>query len=292
MQPLSQTWTFFEGEWREGNTPIMGPRTHAAWMASGVFDGARRFEGAFPDLDLHCARVNRSAEALYLKPLVEVDRWLDLTFEGARRFAPDAALYIRPMYWAESGHGGGVMGDPDSTAWCLCLYEAPMPPATGASVTLSPFRRPSRDSAPVEAKTGALYPNGARALHEAKARGFTNALVRDLDGAVAELANANVFLVKDGTVFTPVPNGVFLDGITRRRTIALMRADGLEVVETTLRYEDFLAADEVFSTGNFQKVAPVRQMEDRVLALGPVYARARALYWDFAHSRFERAGAV
>ena len=57
----SKTWTFFEGDWREGNIPIMGPRTHAAWLGSSVFDGARAFEGVTPDLDLHCARVNRSA---------------------------------------------------------------------------------------------------------------------------------------------------------------------------------------------------------------------------------------
>jgi branched-chain amino acid aminotransferase len=282
--PLSRTWTFFEGEWREGNPPIMGPRTHGAWMSSGVFDGARRMEGTFPDLARHCARVNRSAEAMYLDPLVPADRWIELALDGARRFAAEPALYIRPMYWAESGFAGGVMGDPATTRWCLCLYEAPLPDPVGATITLSPFRRPTRECAPVEAKTGALYPNGARALHEALARGFSNALMLDIQGDVAELANANVFMVKDGVAFTPYPTGVFLDGVTRQRAIALLRADGIEVVETTLRYRDFLAADEIFSTGNFQKVAPVRRIEDRELELGPVYKRARSLYWDFAHS--------
>jgi branched-chain amino acid aminotransferase len=281
----SQTWTFFEGAWREGNPPIMGPRTHGAWMGSGVFDGARRFEGVFPDLRLHCERVNRSAEAMQLQPLVSVDQWVELALEGARRFAPDVALYIRPMYWPESGFGGGVMGDPASTNWCLSLYEAPMPAPTGATITLSPFRRPPRECAVNDAKAGAHYPNGARALHEAGGRGFSNAVMLDPDGAVAELANANIFMVKDGVVLTPAPTGVFLDGITRQRTIGLLRADGVEVVETSLRYEQFLDADEIFSTGNFQKVAPVRRIETRDLELGPVYTQARALYWDFAHGR-------
>ena len=62
-----KTWTFFEGTWHEGNVPIMGPRTHAAWLCSVVFDGARYFEGVAPDLDLHCARVNESAVKLFLK---------------------------------------------------------------------------------------------------------------------------------------------------------------------------------------------------------------------------------
>ena len=65
---FSQTWTFFEGAWHEGNVPIMGPRTHAAWLCSMVFDGARAFEGVTPDIELHCARINDSARKLYLKP--------------------------------------------------------------------------------------------------------------------------------------------------------------------------------------------------------------------------------
>ncbi len=163
--PHSATWTFFEGDWHEGNVPIMGPRTHGAWLGSTVFDGARAFEGVMPDLDLHLQRVNRSAENFGLKASVSTDSWRDLVHDGIRRFAPDAELYIRPMYWAGVGYGGGVMFDPESTAWCLCLYESPMPPPTGGNtVTLSPFRRPTIECAPVEAKAGCLYPNGARAL--------------------------------------------------------------------------------------------------------------------------------
>src|SRR5665811_2104764 len=73
---FSQTWTFFEGAWHEGNVPIMGPRTHAAWLGSTVFDGARAVEGVAPDLDRHCARVNQSAINFKLKPVVDTDIWL------------------------------------------------------------------------------------------------------------------------------------------------------------------------------------------------------------------------
>ena len=97
----SKTWTFYEGDWHEGNVPIMGVRDHAAWLCSSVFDGARTFEGVSPDLDLHCARVNASAETMHLKPVVSAEKWLGLTQDGIKRFATDAALYIRPMYWAE-----------------------------------------------------------------------------------------------------------------------------------------------------------------------------------------------
>ena len=128
----SKTWTFFEDEWHEGNVPIMGPRTHAAWLASCVFDGARAFEGVTPDLDLHCARINDSAPKLFLKALVPQQTWMDLVAEGRKKFDPQAALYVRPMYWAEQGDNvAGVAADPDSTRWCLCLYETSPLDATG-----------------------------------------------------------------------------------------------------------------------------------------------------------------
>jgi len=285
MAQLSTTWTFFEGRWHEGNAPIMGARTHGAWMCSSVFDGGRRFEGVMPDIDMHVARVNASAVHLGLAPVISDAQWLELIAEGVAKFDPAVALYIRPMYWAESGYGGGVMFDPDTTNWCLCIYEAPMPDPTGPEITLSPFRRATHESAPVLAKTGSLYPNNSRALREATNRGFGNALVRDMLGNIAELANANVFMVKDGVVKTPAPNGVFLNGVTRRRVIGLLRADGVEVQECALTYDDFLDADEIFSSGNFLKVAPIRGIDGRELQQGPLYRRARSLYWDFALSR-------
>ena len=106
----------------------------------------------------------------------------------------------------------------------------------------------------------------------------------DMLGNVAEFGNANVFMARDGVVYTPAPNGTFLNGITRQRVISLLRADGVTVVETVLSYNDFLRADEIFSSGNFAKVAPVIRIDDRHLQPGPFYGRARKLYWDFAHA--------
>ncbi len=280
----SQTWTYFEDDWHEGNVAIMGPRTHGAWLGSTVFDGARHFEGVAPDLDRHMARINRSAAAFQLKQVVPTARWIDLAREGIARFAQDAALYIRPMYWADAGAaGGGVRFDPESTCWCLCLYAAPMPVPKGLSVTLSPYRKPTAETAPVDAKAGCLYPNNTRALREAFLRGFDNCLMTDMLGHVAELANSNVMLAKDGVVYTPAPNGTFLDGVTRQRIIGLLRDAGVTVVEKSLRYSDFEDADEIFSCGNFSKVMPITRIDERALQPGPLFAKARALYWAFAH---------
>ena len=280
----SRTWTFFEGEWNEGNIGIMGPRTHAAWLCSVVFDGARAFEGVTPDLDLHCARVNDSARKLFLKPTVTPEKWIELAREGIAKFEKDAALYIRPMYWAEQEGPWVQAHDPESTQSCLCIYEAPMRTPKGFSVTLSPFRRPTIETMPVDAKAGCLYPNNSRSLFEAQSRGFDNAIVCDMLGNVAELATSNIFMAKGGTVFTPSANGTFLAGITRQRVIGLLRQSGVTVVEKSLTYADFETADELFATGNYSKVVPVNRIGDRSLPFGPLYIKARELYWEFAHA--------
>ena len=281
---LSATWTFIDGDWHEGNVLMWGARTHAIWLGSSVFDGARVFEGVAPDLDLHCARVNASAKTMYLKPTMSAEDIVGLTRDGMKKFPKDTMLYVRPMYWAERAGPAALPPDPDSTRFALTLYDAPMRKPDGFSITLSPFRRPTWETAPVDAKAGCLYPNNARALFEAKSRGFDNAIVCDVAGNVAELANSNVFMGKDGVLFTPIPNGTFLAGITRRRVIGLLRDAGVTVVENVLRYADFENADEIFATGNASKVLPVTRIGERALQPGPLYRKARELYWAYAHS--------
>ena len=102
--------------------------------------------------------------------------------------------------------------------------------------------------------------------------------------SVAELANSNVFMAKDGVVYTPIPNGTFLAGITRMRTIKLLRDAGVTVHETVLRYKDFEAADEIFATGNASKQQPIIRIGERSLQPGPMFRKARELYWAYAHS--------
>jgi len=280
----SITWTYVDGDWYEGNVPIVGPRSHVMWLGSSVFDGARWFEGISPDLDLHAARVNASALALGLQPTKTPEEIVALTWDGLKKFDGRTAVYIRPMYWAEGGGYMGVPADPASTRFLLCLYESPMLPPGGFSLGVSPFRRPTMETMPTNAKAGCLYPNNGRAILDAQARGYENALVLDMLGNVAETASSNIFMVRDGVVFTPPANGTFLSGITRARTISLLREAGVTVVETALRVDDFRSADEIFSTGNYSKVVPVSRFEERDMQPGPVAAKARKLYWDWAHS--------
>ncbi|CTQ33391.1 branched-chain amino acid aminotransferase [Jannaschia rubra] len=277
--------TWFDGTWHEGDVPVMRAADHGMWQGSSVFDGARRFEGMAPDLDRHCARLNRSARALMLRPTVEADRMVELIHEGLEGFAPDAAIYIRPMYWGIHGSELGLVPSESETGFAICLEEVPMfAPDTATTLTTTRFRRPVLESAVCDAKAGCLYPNNARMLAEAQAKGFGNALVADAMGNVAESATANVFMVKDGEVFTPIANGTFLSGITRARHIANLAAEGTRVHETVLTFDDFRDADEVFLSGNLTKVTPIAAFDDRRYRTGPVTRRVREMYWDWARS--------
>jgi len=277
--------TYFEGTWHDGDTPIMRAADHGAWLGSGVFDGARFVDGLMPDLDAHCARVNRSAEALMLSPTVETAQMVEIVKEGLEAYGKDAAVYIRPMYWGIDGDATAIIPQKDSTGFAICLEEIPMaPPEASVTLTRTRFRRPVLENAVVNAKAGCLYPNNARMLAEARAKGFNNALVGDAMGNVAETATANVFMVKDGEVFTPIANGTFLAGITRARHMKHMRADGMTVHETVLSFADFEAADEIFLSGNMTKVTPVSAFEENQYQIGPVTRRVREMYWDWARS--------
>ena len=283
--PRTTTWTYVDGEWLDGNPPLIGPTSHAMWLGSTVFDGARWFDGIAPDLDLHCQRVNRSATNMGLKPVMAAEEIEALVFEGVKRFDGKTPIYVKPMYWAEHGMPYSVVAaDPDTTRFALCLFEAPMHIARPCSLTVSPYRRPNPEVALTGAKTGSLYPNSGRMIMEARSRGFDNALARDMNGNVAETAASNVFMVKDGAVMTPVANGTFLAGITRSRIIGLLRAAGHDVREVTLSVEDFLEADEIFTSGNYSKIVPVTKLDDRDLLEGPVAREALELYMDWARS--------
>ncbi len=270
---------YIKGEWLEGNPTIMGPMTNGAWMASVVFDGARSFAGAAPDLDRHARRVVHSARVMGLDPKPGATEIEDLIWQGIAKFPADAELYIRPMFFAEDGF---VVPKPESTRFVLSVFESALPAPDGFSASLSPFRRPSPETAPTAAKASCLYPQSARAMVEVRKRGFNVAVMEDLEGNVAEFSTANLFMVKDGAVHTPVPNATFLDGITRQRVIALLAENGTPVVERSITYAELAEADEIFATGTYAKVTPLIRLDRRKFQPGPVYAKARELYFEFA----------
>jgi len=277
--------TYFEKNWHKGNIPIMNAADHGSWLGSTVFDGARYFDGVAPDLLAHCERLNQSAKAMGLVPTYSEKEIYDLILEGLANYTKQSAVYIRPMYWGIGNGYSAIVPDADNIGFCICLEEIPMASDTNTTtLTRTSFHRPILTDNLCNAKAGCLYPNNARMLQEASTKGFNNALVADAVGNVAETATSNVFLVKDGEIFTPIPNGTFLAGITRSRHIQNLKSDGYQVNECILKFEDFSRADEVFLTGNMTKITPVSLFDDIKYEIGPVTKRARSLYFDWANS--------
>ncbi|MAT01380.1 MAG: branched chain amino acid aminotransferase [Rhodobacteraceae bacterium] len=277
--------TYFEKNWHKGNIPIMNAADHGSWLGSTVFDGARYFNGVAPDLLAHCERLNQSAKAMGLVPTYSEKEIYDLILEGLTNYTKQSAVYIRPMYWGIGNGYSAIVPDAANIGFCICLEEIPMASdANTTTLTRTNFHRPILTDNLCNAKAGCLYPNNARMLQEASTKGFNNALVADAVGNVAETATSNVFLVKDGEIFTPIPNGTFLAGITRSRHIQNLKSDGYQVNECVLKFEDFSRADEVFLTGNMTKITPVSLFDDIKYEIGPVTKRARSLYFDWANS--------
>jgi branched-chain amino acid aminotransferase len=279
--------TFFNGSWHDGDAFVIRAADHGAWLGSSVFDGARYFDGAVPDLHAHCERVNNSAKAMMLDPTTTASVMVEIIKEGLASYETESAVYIRPMYWALDGGDSLVLPKENSTAFSICLEEIPMATTkTTATLCKTRFRRPVLEDNVVNAKAGCLYPNNARMLAEVRSKGFTNALVADATGNVAETATANIFMVRDGDIFTPIPNGTFLAGITRARHIKNLRKYGKNVFETVLSFQDFSEADEIFMSGNMTKITPITAFEDKNFQVGPVTKLTRELYWDWSKSEY------
>jgi branched-chain amino acid aminotransferase len=274
--------TYFNGQWNEGNVPLYGAMDHSVWLGSSVFDGARAIRGKLPDLRPHLERVVRSAEKLGLCCPLSVEVMEKLVREGVAQFPADAELYIRPLVF---GSDGFLIPVPEKSGFALTLFDAPLPAFNGFSACLSTLLRPQASMAPTDAKASALYANSTRAMREAKARGFDQAIMLDAEGHVAEFASSNLFLVTaDGKVVTPVDNGTFLAGITRARVMQLLNQAGVEVEQRSVKPAELNTAREIFSTGNYGKVTPCVRYEDRELGAGPVARQARELYLAFVEA--------
>ena len=270
---------------------VVGPRSHVIGWAQACSTAHAWFEGVASDRDRHCHRVNASALALGLQAHRRADEMGGADLESASR----SSTAIRRSISGRTVLGRawrlyGVPADLASTRFCLCLYlrRDMIGCQTASRVTVSPISARTRPwkPCPTMPKAGCLVSPiyGSGSILEAKSRGFDNALVLDMLGNVAETGSSNIFMVRDGEVFTPAPNGTFLSGITRSRIIDLLRQSGRTVTEKTLSVKDFMEADEIFSTGNHSKVVPVIRIEERDLQPGPVAKTSRDAYWEWAHS--------
>ncbi|HSR73156.1 MAG TPA: aminotransferase class IV, partial [Kiloniellales bacterium] len=165
-------------------------------------------------------------------------------------------------------------------AWEWPAYFAPEARLKGIRMTVAPWRRPAPDTAPTKSKAAGLYMICTLSKHAAEAKGYQDALMLDYRGRIAEGTGANIFLLQDGKLHTPVPD-CFLDGITRRTVIGLAKARGLEVIERAIMPEELEKTDEVFLTGTAAEVTPVSEIDQYRFTVGEI---TRTLMEDYSRA--------
>jgi branched-chain amino acid aminotransferase len=253
---------WFDGKlvpWREAKIHVL---THGLHYASCVFEGERAYEGRIFKSRAHTDRLFRSAELLDFKIPFTPE-----TIEAAKRETLAAMkfkdAYVRPVAW----RGSEIMGVTAQTAkihvaiaaWEWPSYFDPVERAKGIRLDISSWRRPGPDMAPTQAKAAGLYMICTLSKHAAERKGYADALMYDYRGLIAEATGANIFLIKDGVIHTPIPD-CFLYGLTRQTVIALAARRGIKVVERHIEAAELAGFSEVFITGTAAEVTPVSEI--------------------------------
>ncbi len=255
--------------WREAKVHVL---THALHYASCVFEGERMYDGEIFKLTEHNERLIRSAEILDFKipfTVAQIDEACKLT---AAKNGFDNC-YVRPLAW----RGAEQMGVSAQQAkihvaiatWEWASYFDPALARKGIRLTYAKYRRPSPETAPTSSKAAGLYMICTISKHAAEKEGYSDALMLDYRGYIAETTGANVFLVRDGVIHTPKPD-CFLDGITRRSVIGLAQKMGFEVVERHIPAEELGTFSEMFITGTAAEVTPVAEVGEHAFQPGNI----------------------
>lgn len=272
---------WFDGEmtpWRDAKVHLL---THALHYGSGVFEGVRMYGGKIFKLTEHSERLVASADIMGFE--------IPFTVEQINQACIDACQinnitdgYLRPIAW----RGSEMMGVAAQSntihlavaAWEWPSYFSPEARNKGISLKTSKWRRPAANTAPVHAKACGLYMIATLSKHDAEKAGFTDSLMLDYRGYVAEATGANIFMeMGDGKLHTPDPD-CFLDGITRRTVIDLAHARGIEVVQRHIMPEELANATQVFLTGTAAEVTPVGAIDDHTYSVGEITQTLRADY--------------
>jgi branched-chain amino acid aminotransferase len=255
--------------WREAKIHVL---THALHYASSVFEGERLYGGEIFKLTQHTKRLFRSADLLDMQIPFTVDEIDDACKETCRRNGLIDG-YVRPVAW----RGAEVMGVASKgskvhvavAAWEWPSYFDPEEKKKGIRIGWSKWKRPSPETIPCEAKAAGLYMICTLSKDAAERAGYSDALMLDYRGYVAECTGANVFFVRDGVLHTPKPD-CFLNGLTRLTVIDLARWRGFEVVERHIKPEELGDFTECFITGSAAEVAPVSEIGEHRFTPGNI----------------------
>ncbi len=273
-----QIW--FDGEllpWREAQVHVL---THALHYASSVFEGERAYGGRIFKMTEHHERLHKSARVLGFEIPYSVAE-IDAASEQVLAANGIVDGYVRPVAW----RGSEMMGVSAQktkihlaiAAWEWPAYFSPEARLKGIRMTVSDWKRPAPDTAPTDSKAAGLYMICTLSKHAAEAKGYSDALMLDYRGRIAEATGANIFLVQDGVLHTPVPDCI-LDGITRRTVIALAEDCGYQVIERPIMPEELARTQEVFITGTAVEVTPVAEIDDFRFTPGEITKRLMEAY--------------
>lgn len=277
--------------WRDATTHVL---THTLHYGMGVFEGVRAYEtargAAIFRLQAHTDRLFRSAHILGMAIRHDKDAINDAVVAVVRENKLTSA-YIRPMcfYGAE---GMGLRADNLKVhtivaAWHWPAYLGPEAMEQGIRVRTASIHRHHVNITFCRAKANGNYMNSMIALNEARAAGCDEALLLDTEGYVSEGSGENVFIVRDGALYTPDLTSA-LDGITRETLFQLASEIGLKVVEKRITRDEVYVADEAFFTGTAAEVTPIRELDGRTIGSGrrgPVTGKLQQLYFDQVHGR-------
>ena len=280
--------------WREAKTHVL---THTLHYGMGVFEGVRAYPTARGTaifrLEEHTRRLFNSAHILGM-PMP----WDQETINQAQRDVVREngleSAYIRPMCFYGS-EGMGLRADNLKVhcmvaAWSWGAYLGEENMRNGIRIKVSSFTRHHVNTTMCRAKANGNYMNSMMALQEALRDGYDEALLLDAAGFVMEGSGENIFIVRDGVLYTPDLTSA-LDGITRRTVMTLCEELGLKVVEKRITRDEVYIADEAFFTGTAAEVTPIREIDGRAIGSGtrgPITERLQTLYFDQVHGRREQ----
>jgi len=279
--------------WREATTHVL---THTLHYGMGVFEGVRAYDAeqgtAIFRLREHTDRLFRSAHILQMAMPYDKDTLNRAHLDVVRENGLESA-YIRPMCFYGS-EGMGLRADNLKThvivaAWEWGAYLGKENLEKGIRVRTSSYTRHHVNITMCKAKANGNYMNSMLALQEALSCGYDEAMLLDNEGYVAEGSGENIFIVRNGTLYTPELTSA-LEGITRDTIMTLAAEEGLTIREKRITRDEVYAADEAFFTGTAAEVTPIREVDNRVIGTGgrgPVSERLQTLYFDQVHGRRE-----
>ncbi len=281
-------------DWRDATLHML---THSLHYGMAVFEGVRAYNTvngtAIFRLKEHTQRLYNSAKIFQMKIPFDMETVIEAQKEVVRANKLESC-YLRPLVWIGSEKMGvsarGNTIHVAIAAWPWGAYLGEEGLAKGIRVKTSSYTRHHVNVSMVRAKASGYYINSILANQEVTADGYDEALLLDTEGYVSEGAGENVFIVKNGRIYTP-DLASCLDGITRDSVVTLARDMGIEVIEKRITRDEVYCADEAFFTGTAAEVTPIRELDGRMIGAGsrgPVTEKLQSMFFDVVGGKAEK----